>query len=272
MRSSLVFSAFFVAATAMGASTSAQQVGWSIAAAEDSTPPVVLELFTSQSCSSCPPADELMQELKSDYGNLIALGMHVDYWNPLGWEDSFSDPIFTDRQRRYARFRGKTTMYTPQMVINGLEFVVGSRESQVMDALQSVMTQSQGLKTPEFVISIDDEHLSTTIKGLQEQIILDSPKDQLSAWLAIFDEEPVTIPIGAGENRGKDLTYENVVYKFVRMDLSDSDHGLTATTEISSHLNEMRAAEVNSPMGAIFVQMNGFGPIVGAESFSFVSN
>ena len=87
--------------------------------------PVVVELFTSQGCSSCPPADKLMHELaKRD--DVIALALHVDYWDYIGWKDVFAQPEFTARQRAYARLGNRKMIYTPQMVINGRDHVVGS--------------------------------------------------------------------------------------------------------------------------------------------------
>ena len=94
--------------------------------------PVVVELYTSQGCSSCPPADKFLLELREDENrNILPLSFHVDYWNSLGWADTFSDPSFSERQRNYARHYGSPTIYTPQMVIDGQEFFIGSRKREV---------------------------------------------------------------------------------------------------------------------------------------------
>lgn len=96
--------------------------------------PVVVELFTSQGCSSCPPADKLMHELaKRD--DVIALALHVDYWDYIGWKDEFADPSYSDRQRGYAVEAGRRSVYTPQMIINGVTDIVGARPMELSKAI-----------------------------------------------------------------------------------------------------------------------------------------
>lgn len=96
--------------------------------------PVVVELFTSQGCSSCPPADALMADLiKRD--DVIGLALHVDYWDYIGWEDEYADPSYTRRQKGYAVSAGRKMVYTPQMIINGQEGVVGARGMEVVDLI-----------------------------------------------------------------------------------------------------------------------------------------
>ena len=82
--------------------------------------PVVVELFTSQGCSSCPPVDAYLHELAKQ-PNVIAIALHVDYWDYIGWEDSFADPAFTKRQRKYAHVQNERVIYTPQLMINGIK-------------------------------------------------------------------------------------------------------------------------------------------------------
>ncbi len=96
--------------------------------------PVVLELYTAQGCASCPPADDMMLELAAR-DDVIALALHVDYWDYIGWADSFADPEHAQRQQRYARRHGHSTIYTPQVVINGIEIVEGFRVMQVMEII-----------------------------------------------------------------------------------------------------------------------------------------
>jgi len=95
---------------------------------------VLLELYTAQGCASCPPADEMMLEL-ADRDDVIALSLHVDYWDYIGWADSFADPEHAQRQQRYARRHGHSTIYTPQVVINGIEIIEGFRVMQVMETI-----------------------------------------------------------------------------------------------------------------------------------------
>ncbi|MFV2038375.1 MAG: DUF1223 domain-containing protein, partial [Paracoccaceae bacterium] len=101
---------------------------------------VLVELYTSQGCSSCPPADELLKKLdKRD--NVIALALHVDYWDYLGWKDEFANPEFTKRQKSYAYMAGVRTVYTPQMVIGGVAPVVGHQEMEVADLINEMKVQ-----------------------------------------------------------------------------------------------------------------------------------
>jgi len=105
------------------------------ASASADTRPVVVELFTSQSCSSCPPADALLGEL-ARRGDVVALGFHISYWDGLGWKDPFSSRSSTDRQRAYARLFGLGQVYTPQMVVDGAREMVGSDRDQVLAAVR----------------------------------------------------------------------------------------------------------------------------------------
>lgn len=96
--------------------------------------PVVLELYTAQGCASCPPADQLLLDLAAR-DDVIALALHVDYWDYIGWADTFASRAYTERQQRYARRHGHTTIYTPQVVINGTQLIEGFRVAEVMDSL-----------------------------------------------------------------------------------------------------------------------------------------
>jgi hypothetical protein len=113
------------------------------AAAQDAVqekPRAVVELFTSQGCSSCPPADKLMTELSKDPG-LIVLTLPVDYWDYLGWKDTLAQPAFTQRQRAYSAVRGDRQVYTPQAVINGASHAVGSEKAAINQAIVSTRLQ-----------------------------------------------------------------------------------------------------------------------------------
>ena len=114
------------------------------AAAETRLP--VVELFTSQGCSSCPPADALLGEL-ARRGDVIALGFHIDYWDKLGWKDPLSTPQSTERQRRYARLFG-TPIYTPQLVVDGAREMVGSQRETVLAALRETIPAPWSSSSP----------------------------------------------------------------------------------------------------------------------------
>lgn len=105
----------------------------SVVAAQDN--PVVVELYTSQGCSSCPPADEYFHKSLAHRDDLIALSLHVDYWDYLGWKDHLASPEYSKRQRNYARAAGHRSVYTPQMIIGGVDHVVGNHPSEVKDKI-----------------------------------------------------------------------------------------------------------------------------------------
>ena len=163
-------------------------------AARTATPPAVLELFTSQGCSSCPPADALLGRLARDPG-IIALAWHVDYWNGLGWRDPYSSPAATDRQRRYAEAL-RDEVYTPALVVNGARMVVGSDERAVQSAISAV----GGLVVP------------ITVRREAEAWVadIDAAGQPVNALLADYDPQHST-EIAAGENGGRRLTDYRIV-------------------------------------------------------------
>jgi hypothetical protein len=157
--------------------------------------PVVLELFTSQGCSSCPPADAFLGELTQRPG-VIGLAWHVDYWNNLGWRDPFARREWTDRQREYARRLG-AEVYTPAMVVNGAAMMVGSDRNAVRQAIDQAIP-------PRIAVTA-----RRTPSGLELEIA--PTATPLTGLLATYDPEHST-PVGAGENGGRRL----VEYRIVR--------------------------------------------------------
>ena len=110
---------------------------------------VVLELFTSQGCSSCPPAEAVLRKLSTDEhhaSDIIPLAFHVDYWNDLGWEDPFSSPEWTDRQNEYRAVMGGATLYTPQIIIQGQREIIGSNESSIRKAIRDLKKEAFNLR------------------------------------------------------------------------------------------------------------------------------
>jgi hypothetical protein len=169
---------------------------------------VVMELFTSQGCSSCPPADKLLGKyvLKND-DNIIPLAFHVDYWNRLGWIDSFSSDRYSQRQREYAAIFNLESVYTPQLVINGKHEMVGSAEEKIWSAVTRAFTEK-----PSLLISID----TIIINGEQIKLVYKAEGNITNATiqLALIQHESQT-KIKAGENRGIKLNNYNVVRDFV---------------------------------------------------------
>jgi hypothetical protein len=163
--------------------------------------PVVLELFTSQGCSSCPPADALLGELANTPG-IIGLAWHVDYWNNLGWRDRFARPEWTRRQREYAR-QLNDEVYTPALVVNGSAMVVGSDKAAVRLAIDQA--------SPSLVYVA----LHRTAAGLEAEI--DATATPVTGLLVTYDPEQAT-RVDAGENRGNRLVEYRVVREVVTLD------------------------------------------------------
>jgi hypothetical protein len=163
----------------------------------------VMELFTSQGCSSCPPADKLLGQY-SERKDVLALSFPVDYWDYLGWKDTLASHDNSERQRGYASYRGDGEVYTPQVVVNGREHVVGSDKG----AIDGVLAREggRGLTVPITMVAGPD---ATTVKI---GAATDPAVARATLWLVMYDRA-VTVPIERGENAGRTMTYYNVVRK-----------------------------------------------------------
>ena len=164
-------------------------------------PKSVLELFTSQGCSSCPAADKLIGEYAAR-DDVLTLSFNVDYWDYLGWKDTLASRDNSDRQRAYAAARGDNDVYTPQVIVNGRDYVVGSDKAKIDAALQTASP---------LPIEID---LSEKDDAITVHIGADSTisHNRATLWL-VYYQSKVSVPIERGENTGKTLTYSNVVRK-----------------------------------------------------------
>lgn len=166
-------------------------------------PRAVVELFTSQGCSSCPPADELLVEY-SRQPDIIALSLPVNYWDYLGWKDTLAHVAFTERQKAYAHSRSDRQVFTPQMIVNGKKSCIGSDRAQIEKAIQYT---SKGRKTLPVNVSVDERNGTVTI-AVEETP--DTTQRAAELWvLPVLKTQ--TVPIERGENRGKTITYANVV-------------------------------------------------------------
>ena len=172
--------------------------------AQERTQPVVVELFTSQGCSSCPPADSLLSELIRDKPGLIALTLPVDYWDYIGWKDTLASPAFTARQKAYAAIRGDHHTYTPQAVINGVTHVVGSDREEIEAAARSAFGKAGALSVP-LAVHPGGKSLSIDLGGARA-----GGAREGGFWLFQIARER-TVAIGRGENVGNTVTYANVV-------------------------------------------------------------
>ena len=202
---------------------------------------VVVELFTSQGCSSCPPADKILGEL-AERDDVIALAMHVDYWDYLGWKDEFGSPANTKRQRAYAQSMGERSIYTPQMVIGGVEHVVGSR----------------GMKVAKAIKKHSERRMPVTVK-LQRQggtvtVVADGSGNLPNMVVQIATFTPsATVNVRRGENAGRTLTYHNVVRSLTPVGRWNGQGTYSASAPVPS----------NMPV-AVLIQARSGGAILGA--------
>ncbi len=217
-----------------------------LASADSIKPKAVVELFTSQGCSSCPPADALIGEL-AKRKDVIVLTLPVDYWDYLGWKDTFGSAAFSDRQRAYAMKRGDGEVYTPQVVVNGLAHAVGSKKVAVEQAIDDTFTKlsaSQALVTAEPVGGDLKVNVSGGTKGAKATL-----------WLAkVITNAPVAI--GRGENGGLAATYYNVVRELKPV---GPWHGVNVSFII--HASELKDPDCDAYV--LLLQADEFGEMLG---------
>lgn len=161
---------------------------------------VVVELFTSQGCSSCPPADALFAGLTND-PRVIPLALHVDYWDYLGWKDHFADPGFTARQKAYARHARDRMVYTPQIIIGGQERIVGSRARDLEKAIGRAVALSGGVELSLVRQGSDLEIRARAAQPLNQKLLVQLVRYKAEQEVAIMH----------GENAGKTIVYRNIV-------------------------------------------------------------
>lgn len=223
------------------------------AADPQSRPPVVLELFTSQGCSSCPAADALLGEIAESRDDVLVLSFHVDYWNYIGWEDKFATDETTTRQRRYARSLGISYVYTPQLVINGETHEVGSNRSAVMRAIDAAHASDDF----RVAIGLDERSDGAVVLSLP-----DTPNARDGVlWLVNFDRAHTT-QVKAGENTGRTITNHRVVRSYRKI---GEWRGEAADVVIDPEMLAVARAEADGC--ALIVQVGGNGPIIGARAF-----
>jgi hypothetical protein len=166
----------------------------------------VVELFTSQGCSSCPPADDLLGELANN-PKLIALSLNVDYWDYLGWRDTLALPVHSARQKGYAKLRGERQVYTPQLVANGLVEARGG-DRQAVEQIVAEAQASNGLDVP-VSLARNDSNIEIEVGA--------GAAPAGSIWIVAVTRS-IAVKIKRGENRGKTITYFNVVRAWTRLD------------------------------------------------------
>ncbi|UWR01550.1 DUF1223 domain-containing protein [Ruegeria conchae] len=205
--------------------------------------PVVVELFTSQGCSSCPPADRIMHELaKRD--DVIGLALHVDYWDYIGWKDEYADPDHTERQRAYAREGGRTMIYTPQMVVNGQQDVVGAKSFELERLIDAHQTAA-----PQAEVSATRTANDVTVDVVPVELAEDETYD-----VRVVQYSPMRhASIRRGELAGHELDYANVVENWQVAGHWDGQTPQSFTASLSSDLPAV-----------VLIQRTEHGPIVAA--------
>lgn len=204
--------------------------------------PVVVELFTSQGCSSCPPADEFMAELAAR-DDVIALSLHVDYWDYIGWEDEFGQPAHAERQRAYAAKAGRRTVYTPEMVVNGQTDIVGAKPMVLSKAIAEHKATEPRMELiatrNNNTLSVQGHVLSGAVTEMEVHVLRLTPSHKSK--------------ITRGENRGNTYEYTNIAHNWSVAGTWNGQGRLEMTLGVSG----------DDPV-VVLVQETGAGPIVAA--------
>jgi hypothetical protein len=223
-----------------------------IPAAEANAPFAVVELFTSEGCSSCPPADQLLSDLAAEAEKsgkpVYALSFHVDYWNHLGWADPFSRAEFTDRQKRYSRYLDGR-VYTPQMIVNGSEEFVGSQGVKARKSIDGALE-----KNAEASILIEPGKIA----GGRLDVAYGVAGQREGDWLNLaVVEKGMVVPVKHGENGGRTLRHYNVVRAFRTVHLDAKGSG-------SAHLDLPQGMCGENTQLIAYVQKAGTFKAIGA--------
>jgi hypothetical protein len=224
--------------------------------------PVVLELFTSQSCSSCPPADALLSQLGSSTKGVIPLAYHVDYWNNLGWSDSFSSHQFSERQTDYARAMNLDGEYTPQLVIGGGWQAVGSEKLGVEHGIEAARSVAALGRVTIHLVPLTPGSQRLQLK-VNAHVLKDAGTAPLVVMLAIYENGLVT-KIGGGENGGHEIAYDYTVRRLLPAFELDPTQGASSEKDLTVNLDP--SWSVNHLGVAAFIQDTISLRIVGAAS------
>jgi len=213
-----------------------------LATVEAQADPVVIELFTSQGCASCPPADGFVAELAAR-DDVLPLALHVDYWDYIGWADTFAQPAFTARQREYAHTAGHSVVYTPQMIIGGRDTVAGHKPQAVLAAIEAAMARNVPVSV---TVTRDGASLRIRLEAREQ---LDKP-----ARVIVVEYAPSQrVDILRGENAGKSVEYVNVVRDWRDIAMWDGRTVAQLDTPVDPDLR-----------AAVLVQADPLGAILGA--------
>ena len=229
------------------------------ASAQTNRTPVLVELFTSEGCSSCPPADALLAKLDQAQpisgAEIIVLGEHVDYWDNLGWHDRFSSHQFTERQGDYCSRLRVDSSYTPQMIVDGTDQFVGNDSAHAVRAIQHA-AQSSKVKLTLAQPVVDGRKVSASVTST-----VPVTANKADLYAALVDPKDTT-DVRGGENGGRHLQHVGVVRSLQRVGkLKDLGAG-----PISFSLNAPADAKADQMRVVVFAQESGLGPVLGAVS------
>lgn len=204
--------------------------------------PVVVELYTSQGCSSCPPADAMLSELNGR-DDVILIALHVDYWDYIGWKDEFGDPVHAKRQRAYASKAGRRSIYTPEMIVNGKTDVVGAKPMALADAILEHKNAA-----PRMIL--DAERSDGTLRMTGSVPI----NGAVPMEVHVLQVTPMqSTKITKGENRGKTIEYSNIAHDWRVVGTWDGQSPLDLSVDVTG----------DDPV-VVLVQEAGAGVIVAA--------
>lgn len=208
---------------------------------------VVLELFTSQGCSSCPSADKVLSEIKENYknNNVVTLSYHVDYWNYIGWKDPFSKKSYSEKQRNYAKKLG-SSVYTPQLVVNGKTHVVGSNKLKV----KQLITKYLGKKVSNTITLSQAKRVGDKITA-NYHVVGDLDNTTIR-WVLVLDKRITKVT--RGENKSRTLVNSNIVI---------NEKEITATSKGNIIMNIPEIVKVNESLSLIGIIQNNDLDVLG---------
>jgi hypothetical protein len=209
--------------------------------------PVVVELFTSQGCSSCPPADALLGRL-TDRKDVLAMSLPITYWDMMGWKDTLASEANTHRQKSYSEIMGHGGVYTPQMIVDGVSDIIGSREAAVETA---IALREGDMDAVPVLLHATRQEIHVTVGPASNHEGPDA-----TIWMFRILGK-ATVAIGAGENQGRTVTYRNIVRDMKAI-------GLWKGPAVSLDLPRQDGMDAPHDALAVVVQQNGYGRIIGA--------
>ena len=216
----------------------------------------VIELFTSEGCSSCPPADALVERVQKESNDkpVYILAFHVDYWNHLGWKDVFSSAEYSERQKQYAHLLNLSSVYTPQIVVNGRTEFVGSEEGNLHNAIRTNLQ-----KPAKAEITLNNVKINGDKASLQYHA--EGETNSTSLLIALV-EKTATSKVKRGENRGRTLSHVQIVRQLLSVSLKNSNSG-TENVALPHGFNPQNFEVIG------FIQNTANGEITGATKAAF---